>query len=48
MIKVKLITYFVDDEKLEEIYTLKEFQDMFNRTKHDGLDNVNRIEFIVE
>lgn len=48
MIKVKLITYYVDGEKLEEIYTLKEFQDMFNRPKHDGLDNVDRIEFIVE
>ncbi len=48
MIKIKLITYFEDNEKLEEIYTLKEFQDMFNRTKHDGLNNADRIEFIIE
>ena len=48
MIKVKLITYFGDDEKLEELYTLKEFKDMFNKPKHDSLDNVDRIEFIVE
>lgn len=48
MIKIKLITYFGDDEKLEEIYSLKEFQDMFNRPKRNGLDNVDKIEFIVE
>lgn len=49
MIKVKLITYYEDDENFEEVISLKEFKDRFNSgVRHDSLDNVDRIEFIVE
>ena len=49
MIKVKLITYYEDDENYEETISLKDFQDRFNSgVRHDNLANVDRIEFIVE
>lgn len=49
MIKVKLITYYEDDENFEEIISLKDFQDRFNSgVKFENLNNVDRIEFIVE
>lgn len=49
MIKVKLITYYEDDENYEEIISLKDFQDRFNSgVRHDNLANVDKIEFIVE
>lgn len=49
MIKVKLITYYEDDENFEEVISLKDFQDRFNSgVRYDNLANVDRIEFIVE
>lgn len=52
MIKVKLITYYEDDENFEEIISLKDFQDRFNSgasgAKFKNLENVDRIEFILE
>ena len=48
MIKVKLITYYEDDENFEEIISLKEFQDRYNTHRHNALDMVDKIEFIVE
>jgi hypothetical protein len=49
MIKVKLITYYEDDENYEEVISLKEFKDRFNSgVKFENLNNVDEIEFIVE
>ena len=49
MIKVKLITYYEDDENFEEVISLKDFQDRFNSgVKHNELYTVDKIEFIVE
>lgn len=49
MIKVKLITYYEDDENFEEIISLEEFKNRFNcGVKHSELDIVDKIEFIVE
>ena len=48
MIKVKLITYYVDELISEEVISLKEFKDRFNSVRHKDLDSVDRIEFVVE
>ena len=48
MIKVRLITYYVDELISEEVVSLKEFRDRFNSIGHKNLDDVDRIEFIVE
>ena len=49
MIKVKLITYYEDDENFEEIISLEEFKNRFNSgVRHNNLASVDKIEFIVE
>ena len=48
MIKVRV--YWASGIGGTKIYTLKEFQDLFNNTEYDVFDKVNgnQIEFIIE
>lgn len=47
---IKVLVYWESGMGTPKIYTLKEFQELFNRAEYDVFDKIygNKIEFIVE